>query len=110
MLNTKETPHAKAIMITANVMRKRRTSFIMWFMERMMGPKYLEAMPTWGENNTRVVSIWPICCELCTHKVAAHNIAQVKTWRAIFLQETDFYCPGRFLQREGERDRPSDLV
>ena len=46
MLKMKETPHANAIMMTANVMRKRTTSFIMWFMLRMIGPKYLDAMPT----------------------------------------------------------------
>ncbi len=46
MLNMYETPQANASMMTAKVMRKRRTSFIMWLMLRMMGPKYLEAMPT----------------------------------------------------------------
>jgi hypothetical protein len=46
MLKMNETPQAKAIMMTAKVIRKRRTSFIMWFILRMMGPKYLEAMPT----------------------------------------------------------------
>ena len=46
MLKMKETPQANAIMMTANVMRNKRTSFIMWFMLNMIGPKYLEAMPT----------------------------------------------------------------
>lgn len=46
MLKIKETPEANANMITVNVMRNRKTSFIMWFRLSRMGPKYFEAMPT----------------------------------------------------------------
>ena len=40
-----ETPHEKASMITKKVIRNIPTSFIMAFMLRMIGPKYLEAIP-----------------------------------------------------------------
>ena len=46
MLNIKETPDANANMMTVKVMRNRKTSFIMWFKLKRMGPKYFEAMPT----------------------------------------------------------------
>jgi hypothetical protein len=52
MLKMKETPQENATMMTTKVMRKRRTSFIMLFIERIMGPKYLEAMPTWKERDS----------------------------------------------------------
>ena len=40
-----ETPQEKASMITKKVIRNIPTSFIMAFMLRMIGPKYLEAIP-----------------------------------------------------------------
>ncbi len=55
MLKMYETPHAKASMMTANVMRKRRTSFIMWLMLKMMGPKYFEAIPTCVKARTKAI-------------------------------------------------------
>ncbi len=53
MLKMYETPHANASMMTANVMRKRRTSFIMWLMLKMIGPKYFEAIPTCVKARTK---------------------------------------------------------
>ena len=46
MLKMYETPDAKANMMTEKVARKRRTSFIIMLMLRMMGPKCFVAIPT----------------------------------------------------------------
>ena len=46
ILKMYETPDAKATMITVKVIRNKSTSFIIWFMLRIIGPKYFDAMPT----------------------------------------------------------------
>ncbi len=41
-----EVPEAKATMTMVKVMRNNKESFNMWFIDKIIGPKYFEAMPT----------------------------------------------------------------